>query len=140
MEQKNDTPKIKAEDIMTADVQCITLEMTIHDSIKLLLDHSIRGAPVVDATQKVISVITEGDLLRLASSFGLSKSVGQCLLDLVHVDELITSKREASFAEVYKKFLQTSVYRIIIVDDAGKIQGLVSRSNVLKILYGPAKK
>ena len=140
MEQKNDTPKIKAEDIMSADVQCITLEMTIHDSIKLLLDHSIRGAPVVDVTQKVISVITEGDLLRLASSFGLSKSVGQCLLDLVHVDELITSKREASFAEVYKKFLQTSVYRIIIVDDAGKIQGLVSRSNVLKILYGPAKK
>ena len=140
MEQKNEPPKVKAEDMMTADVRCVTVEMTIHDSIKLLLDHSIRGAPVVDATQKVISVITEGDLLKLASSYGLAKTVGQCLLALVHIDELITSKKEASFAEVYKKFLQTSVHRIIIVDDAGKIQGMVSRSNVLKILYGPAKK
>lgn len=125
---------------MTSDVYCVTTEMTIQDSIKLLLDHSIRGAPVVDSAKKVISVITEGDLLKLASSIGLSKTVGQCLFALVQTDELVTMKKDASFAEVYKKFLSTSVHRIIITSESGKIQGMVSRSNVLRILYGPEKK
>ncbi len=140
MDQKNEAPKILVETIMTSQVHCVTTEMTIQDSIKLLLDHSIRGAPVVDSAQKVISVITEGDLLKLASSVGLSKTVGQCLFALVQTGELVTMKKDASFAEVYKKFLQTSVHRIIITSDTGKIQGLVSQSNVLRILYGPAKK
>lgn len=139
MEQKNEPPKISVETIMTAKVHCITTEMTIQDSIKLLLDHSIRGAPVVDSAQTVISVITEGDLLKLASSVGLAKTVGQCLFALVQADELVTMKKDASFAEVYKKFLQTSVHRIIITSETGKIQGMVSQSNVLRILYGPAK-
>jgi CBS-domain-containing membrane protein len=39
-----------------------------------------------------------------------------------------------SFVEIYKMFLNKSVHRIPVIDGSGKLKGLVSRSNVLRLL------
>lgn len=131
--------EIAMEDIMTRDVRCITPEMTVQETIQLLVTHRISGAPVVDKFKKVISVVSEGDLLKLAAYEGVSKKMACCLERLPRTESLMTLTKTATFKDAYKMFLTKSVHRIIITDANGHIQGIVSRSNVLRILAEAAE-
>lgn len=75
--------------------------------------------------------------MKLAATKGLTSTIGTILKDLPQTKKLITIKRDAPFAELYRKLIGSPVHRIIVVDDNGRLQGLVSRSTVLKVLYGP---
>lgn len=129
-------PNLTVESLMITDVKCITVDMTVRDAIGLLLKNKISGSPVLDSVKKVISIVSQGDLMKLAATKGLTSTIGTNLQTLPKTDKLITLKRDVPFAEVYRKFLSTPVHRIIIVDDNGRLQGLVSRSTVLRVLYG----
>lgn len=128
---------VLAEQIMVTNVYSINSDMTVRQAIQELLKHQISGAPVIDSQKKVLTVISEGDLLRLAASMGLDKSIFQCMLKLTKTDKLITAKKTDTFAEIYRKFLSNSVHRLIVVDEKGRLEGLVTRSNVLRALADP---
>ncbi|MES2963839.1 MAG: CBS domain-containing protein [Bdellovibrionota bacterium] len=138
MEQK---PKaaILVENIMTSQVHAVTPAMTVRESILLLTTNRISGAPVCDANQKVMTVLSEGDLLKLAAGLGMDAKISMCLEKLPKFDALITAKKTETFTEVYKKFLTKSIHRIIVTDANGKLQGIVSRSNVLRVLVDAGK-
>ncbi len=127
-------PAIKIETIMTSAVRHISPEMTVREAIMLLTSHEISGAPVVDNFGKVLSVCSEGDLLKLAATTGLDKSINSCLGKLATTEKLITLKKTATFSEAYVLFLTKHVHRIIITDSNGKLQGILSRSNILRVL------
>ena len=130
-------PPLKIEAIMISDVQSVHTEMTVRDAILLVTKYKISGAPVVDTLGHVVSVVSEGDLLKLAASVGLDKPISFCLSKLVKTEKLITLKRTSSFSEAYTTFLNHPVHRIIIIDGSGKLQGIVTRSNILKTLCAP---
>ncbi|MES3038023.1 MAG: CBS domain-containing protein [Bdellovibrionota bacterium] len=130
-------PVITVESIMTTQVRFFTLTMNVREAIGMLVQHKISGAPLVDGNQRVISVVTEGDLMKLAATAGIAKELGGCLDALPKTDNLITAKRSDKFADVYRMFLTHRVHRVIVVDANGKLQGLVSRTDVLKVLYAP---
>ena len=119
---------------MTTDVSSVTPIMTVRDAIVLLTSKKISGAPVVNDLQVVISVVSEGDLLKLAASVGLEKQMGHCVDKLVKIKDLITVRVTDSYADIYKKFLTKSVHRVIVTDDNGRLRGIVSRSNLLRTL------
>ncbi len=126
--------EMKVKDFMTADVHCVTLDMTVKQAISVLTTNKISGAPVVDNSQKVISVISEGSLLKLAAAKFLDKSVASCLGQLPKTESIVSLPSSSTFIEVYRLFLSSPVHRIIITDSNGRLQGIVSRSNVLRIL------
>ena len=125
---------MQVKEFMTADVHGITLEMTVRDSIVMLTQNKVSGAPVVDSSNHVVSVVSEGDLLKLAAAKLLDKKISACLDHLPKANKLISLSVSSSFIEAYRLFLTNSVHRIIIMDAAGKLQGIVSRSNVLRII------
>jgi predicted transcriptional regulator len=127
-------PNIHVEDMMIKKVHRVRLDMTIHKAIGLLLENKISGAPVVDNLNKVITVISQTDLMKLAPKVGLNALISNCLDHLPKV--IVCLHKSASFTEVYKTFLNHPIHRIIIVDNDHRLQGLVSRSNILRILYG----
>lgn len=125
------------ESLMITDVHSVTVDMTVREAIGLFLKHGISGAPVIDSVKKVVSVISQSDLMKLAAAKGLETTVGSNLGTLPPSNKVITLKRNVTFTELYRKFLAIAAHRIIIIDDNGRLVGLVSRSIVLKILYGP---
>ena len=108
--------------------------MTIREAIEVLVKNKVSGAPVVDSTGIVMSVVSEGDLLKLATKRGTSETMAHCLPDLKPADKLITAKRGDTVQSLYKAFLTHAVHRIIVVDGTRKLQGIVSRSNILRML------
>lgn len=136
MEQEPATEAFQkhAQDIMTTQVICLKGDQTVRDSIKVLMDYKISGAPLVDGTNNILSVVTQGDLLRLAALKGLDKPMGKCLKDLPATGKVVTISRKDLLADIYKKFLTTKLHRLVVVDDGGRLQGIVSRSDILKHL------
>ena len=52
------------KDIMTKDVLTLSPNDSLQDAAELLIKNNISGAPVVDAFNNVIGMLTEGDLVR----------------------------------------------------------------------------
>ena len=55
---------MKAEDVMTRGVISVKAETPVLEIAQLLLDKHISGVPVLDAADKIIGIVSEGDLLR----------------------------------------------------------------------------
>jgi len=55
---------LKARDIMTRDVITIKPDATVEELARLLIEHKISGAPVVDKSGRLIGIVTEKDLIR----------------------------------------------------------------------------
>src|SRR5262245_48536542 len=131
---KVSTPVLLVESIMTDNVKCVLTSMTVREAIQLLTTNKISGAPIVDNKQIVLSVISEGNLLKLAAGSGLETTIANCMTKLPAASKLITAKKSDTFRDIYRVFLTHPVHRVIVVDDMGKLQGIVSRSNLLRLL------
>ena len=126
-------PTITVHDFMVKTPHQVTPEMKLQDVVDLLIKQRISGAPVVNSLGTLITVIGEGDTLRLAATEGLDATISHCLSKLPQEKSLITLQAHNTFAEAYRIFLKEKIHRIPIVDGNGRLLGLVSRSNILKI-------
>ena len=54
---------MRALDVMTTTVISVKPEMTVRDAAKVLVDQGISGAPVLDATGRIVGMLSEGDLI-----------------------------------------------------------------------------
>lgn len=133
MSTQDPVPNVTVEMMMTTDVKAITQDMSVRDAIILLIKNRISGAPVVNSNQEVISVVSETDLLKLVRH-GLDQPIGHCLSQLAKPPNLITLHRQNTFTEAYRIFSTKAIHRIIVVDSNGRLQGILTRGNVLRIL------
>src|ERR1700689_3700852 len=53
---------MRAMDVMTGNVVTVTPETSVQDLAKLLSQHGISGVPVVDAANRLVGIVSEGDL------------------------------------------------------------------------------
>ena len=129
-------PERLVEDIMIKTVHRIRPDMKVHDVIELLIRYQISGAPVVDTLENVMSVVSEGDLLRLAAQHGLDATIASCLPHLPAIKELVTIQAQQTFLDAYRLFLTHKLHRLIVVDANGRLHGLVTRADILRIFCG----
>src|ERR1700739_5112324 len=57
---------MRAMDVMTTDVITVDPDTTVQALATLLAERGISGAPVVDASGRLVGIISEGDLLHRA--------------------------------------------------------------------------
>ncbi|MFT5173605.1 MAG: CBS domain-containing protein, partial [Gammaproteobacteria bacterium] len=54
---------MKAKDIMTKNVISVAPQTTVKEIAKLLLKHHLSGVPVIDASARLVGMVSEGDLI-----------------------------------------------------------------------------
>lgn len=123
---------LRVEDVMTLGVIPVTPVMTLKQVVTLFLEKNISGAPVIDQSGRVISVISQSDLIQFIALDGMSKTVNNYLKKLPAAVDVVSVKKTDLFRDVFKQFLVKPVRRIIVIDDNGGLQGIVSKSNLLK--------
>ena len=65
---------MKVRDVMTADPVVVSAEAPVREAAGLLRKHRIGGLPVMDG-DRLAGIITEGDILRLLKTPGLSEDL-----------------------------------------------------------------
>lgn len=149
--------KLLVKDIMTRQVITVNKEDSVENCAKSMLDHNISGLPVLDSSQKVVGIITEGDLIRRASRI---KAPGylEILGGLIYlgspgkfVDEImqamalqagnmmtepvVTVSPEDNLEKAATIMNKKKVSRLPVVDDSGKLVGIVSRLDIMRNIY-----
>ena len=143
---------MRASDVMTSNVISVKPVMTVRDVARIFVDKKISGAPVVDAADQVVGMISEGDLLHRAE-IGTDKRRRSSWLDLfsasedahayikshglkvadVMSTEVISVDEDVSISKV-ATILETRHIKRVPVTKAGKLTGIVSRANLVQAL------
>lgn len=132
---------LTARDIMTKRLISVRAEQPIEGAIKLLLKHSISGAPVVDAEGRLIGILSELDCLRMLSSdefLGDEQEEAGLVRDFM-TTEPKTIDPDTGIYRIAHLFLTQAIRRLPVIED-GRLTGQVSRRDVLRAVETMHKK
>jgi CBS domain-containing protein len=150
---------MRAADVMTTSVITISPQASVQELARLLADHGISGAPVVNADGKLVGIVSEGDLLhrvelgterhpdrrrrrswwlemvaseRQAAAQDYIKSHGQTVADIMTRD-VVTVSEDTPLSGVAALLEEKRIKRVPVVHD-GKVVGIISRANLVRAL------
>ncbi|SFT99053.1 CBS domain-containing protein [Halomonas saccharevitans] len=140
---------MQAADVMTTNVITVTPDSDVGEIASLLLEHGISAVPVVDADDRVLGIVSEGDLmariepeedqrrswwLKLFSAGGDAadyvKTHGRKAGQIMTANPLTVGENEP-LHHIASLLEKRRIKRVPVVRD-GKLVGIVSRSNLLR--------
>ena len=145
-----------AKDIMIKDVITANGKDTLEDVARIFVEKNISGMPVVDDDHKVIGIISEGDLVYqqkpLAQPMFINLFDGILQVDrkdfweelnkmaAYEVDQLmskhvVTAHENTPINEIASLMINKKINRIPIVDDDGRLVGLITRQDIIRNVY-----
>jgi len=140
-------------DVMTRKVIAVREAATFKEIAGKLRDERISAFPVIDDDNKVIGVVSEGDLIAKEAVAGSGQDYSGPLAGLLHRHELekargvtagefmtkppMTIGPDAPVSEAAQLMYDRRVKRLPVVDEAGRLVGIVSRADVLAVFNRP---
>lgn len=140
-------------DIMTRHVPVVNETASIDEVVNLLVTTSQRRVVVVNEAGRLSGIITDGDLLQrsgenersgvLAALAGRLQMAGGDQVRLqqrtaadVMTRSPLTVSPNTPLPEALQRLLQGKIKRLPVVDDSGKVVGLIGRGQILQALSG----
>ncbi|MBI2892351.1 MAG: CBS domain-containing protein [Deltaproteobacteria bacterium] len=119
---------MRCEEIMKTNVECLKQEDNVQLASQRMRDANVGFLPVCDANRKVIGTLTDRDIVlrcctgdRLPSAVKVSEAMTREVISCRPQDDI--HKAEELMAKHHKS-------RIIVTDDQGIIQGVISLSDI----------
>ena len=137
----------QVEDVMTTDVATVSPTTPIVDIVHVILDRRLSGLPVIDDRDRVVGVVSEADLMLIEEyrdskpptlfesghrRAERAKASGTMARDLM-TSPAITTPIETSVFEAARVMHKNGVKRLPVVNMTGKLVGIVTRSDLLKV-------
>jgi CBS domain-containing protein len=143
---------MRARDIMVSPVITVKPSQTVREVARVFVERKISAAPVVDDTGRLVGIVSEGDLLRRSET--KTERDRSSWLRLLTADEILaveyTKARACKVADVMTKkvvvatvdtplseiasLLEKNSIKRVPVLSAGRLVGIVSRSNLVQAL------
>ncbi|KRO28063.1 MAG: inosine-5'-monophosphate dehydrogenase, partial [Nitrosopumilus sp. BACL13 MAG-121220-bin23] len=121
-EQANEVLKVKRSgSVMIENPYSITADKTIETALDYAENKNISGLLVVDATSKLIGIITKRDLL-----FANSKN----LIQDVMTKDVVTAKYGISIDEAKDLLHKHRIEKLPLVDESGFVKGLITSKDI----------
>jgi CBS domain-containing protein len=133
---------------MTTDVATVRSDTSFHDLTQLLAERKVSAVPVVGDDGRVLGIVSEADLLhklefadgvgghaileRPAHRMSRAKAGGQLAKDLM-TSPAVTLPIGASVVKAARLLESRHVKRAPVVDEDGRLVGIVSRADLLKV-------
>jgi CBS domain-containing protein len=112
-------------DLMTKEVVRAGLDTTFKEIAKLLAQYGITAVPVVDDGDRPVGVVSEADLLH--------KGVRAITAEGLMTSPVVVARPRWTVVEAARVMESHHVKRLPVVDDAGRLIGVVSRSDLLRV-------
>ena len=131
---------ITVSSIMTPNVITVNEKQTLREGSKFMYQHNIGGLIVLMDTSnnetaeidKPIGIITERDIARLVA-FSSNLSTDTAISEVMS-KPLITINQNSSIKEVTDLMQQNDIRRLPIVDNKGKLVGIITAKDILRSL------
>jgi CBS domain-containing protein len=118
---------MRLEQIMKRDVHCLSPDDTVRTAAQKMRDHGVGFLPVCDAGWTVLGTVTDRDLAVRALAAGIDPG---CPVRDVMTREVIACSPQATLDEAEKLMAEHKKSRLLCTDDAGRLAGVVSLSDI----------
>src|SRR5215831_6109374 len=146
--------KIKVVDVMTKDVIAVRADTPLQEIARLLKEHRIGGAPVIDSEGEVIGIVSDCDLFlkqkRVRRLGTHAPAIFDQFIEPENIAEIYEKARLLTAADVMTKAVATvdpqdqvgqvaetmmrdGLRRVPVTHD-GKLVGVISRSDIIHLL------
>jgi len=122
-------PAVIARDIMSTPVKTIAQSRTMEEAGRIMLRYGHTGMPVVDGDQ-VVGMISRRD-----ADKAIVHELGHAPVKGFMTTEVVSISPETSLNELQKMVVEYDIGRLPVVDQ-GHLVGIVSRTDILRILHG----
>jgi CBS-domain-containing membrane protein len=134
-------------EVMTRDVITLSPEMTIIQAWELMLKQLLKALPVINDQHEVVGMLTDEDLLcctesrpALAGSMGgeiLEQALSALRTSNTKVSEVmahpvLTVNENEALGVAAARMIKNDLKRLPVVNDSGKLVGVLSRLDVLR--------
>jgi len=140
---------LTVRDMMTSTVVTVADSAPFKEIVRLMQVHGVSALPVVDAGGRLAGIVSEADLLpkEASETDGVrhllgsrrkraDKASGLVAAQLMSAP-VVTVGPDATLREAARLILERKVKRLPVVDGGGRIIGIVSRADLLKVFLRP---
>ncbi|MEU9482291.1 CBS domain-containing protein [Streptomyces decoyicus] len=115
-------------DLMTPHAVVVQRGTPFKEIAHLLDEYDITAVPVLDEDERPVGVVSEADLLRRQiAKLGASTAEG------IMTSPVVVARPEWSVVEAARTMEKHKVKRLPVVDDAGRLIGVISRSDLVRL-------
>lgn len=148
---------MKIKEVMKREVISVKPTDNALDVLNLLFKMQISGLPVIDDQGKLVGMFTEKNVLSFIlpsyiekignfiyeedpkSIKGKFAYLSKMQISQVMRRDVVTAREDSSLCEIAKDMLIRKARRIPVIDETGKVIGIVSRCDILKALSKKAE-
>lgn len=145
------------EEVMTRDVTTLTTDMPVADAWGKMLETLLKALPVVDAEDRAVGMLTDEDLLeragvehRLAVAERMDAELINAEMEKLRQSGLrvaevmtkpvITAKTDDPINLAAARMAKLRIKRLPVVEEDGKLVGILSRVDILRLVTGKQAK
>jgi IMP dehydrogenase len=130
-EQAAQVRKVKrSESGLILDPITLHANATIGDALRLMKENKIGGIPVVDKSGRLVGILTNRDLR-------FEDDPKRKVSEVMTKENLFTAPEGTDLKKAEQLFKTTKVEKLPIVDNKGKLKGLFTYSDILKLKSHP---
>lgn len=141
-------------DVMTHDVAAATADTPLSQLVDTMVERDVTGLPVLDANGRVVGVVTEADLVAHQAYPNSKRPRRTALSELLRshrnrwwqkatgttTGEIMSTPAHTAPADeplriAASRMLTLGVKRLPVVDQAGRVVGIVSRRDLLRLFH-----
>ncbi|MFD0268210.1 CBS domain-containing protein [Streptomyces sp. NPDC127106] len=134
-------------DVMTHTAIAIGREASYKEIVELMQEWKVSAVPVLEGEGRVVGVVSEADLLPkeefrreeplLPDQLDEASKAGGVLAEDLMSSPAVTVHPDATLAEAARIMARKHVKRLPVVNGVGMLEGVVSRSDLLKVFLRP---
>ena len=130
-QQSEQVRKVKrSENGLIMDPVTLRPEATVGEAIRLMRDNKIGGIPIVDKDHKLVGILTNRDL-----RFEINPKIK--VSEVMTKEHLITAPEGTDLKKAELIFKKNKIEKLPVVNKAGKLIGLVTFGDILKLKSHP---
>jgi acetoin utilization protein AcuB len=128
-------------DWMSSDVVTIRPDTTLPEAHKLMIDEEIRRLPVVDNENRLLGIVTIGDVRSAEPSPATSLSIWEMnyLLAALKIDKIMTRTPktitpDSTIGEAARMMLENRISGLPVVDAENHVIGILTESDIFSMV------
>ena len=139
---------MKAKDFMIRDVISLNETATVRTLLEVLMEHKIGGLPLVDENNRLLGIVSDGDVLRYLNPKAF---ISYYITYIEELDETLKTKSESPVKAIMKKKVISvcedddleDVLKILahhhfkkipVVNEKREVVGVISRGDMIRKL------